>query len=120
MKKRLVKAPRLYFYDVGLACYLLGVRSAEQLERHPLRGALFENLVVADVMKARCNAAKPSNLFFYREHAGIEIDLVLEEALARYRAGPVLDRHVVYGGDEELGVQGAQVHPWRWLGETTF
>ncbi len=74
--KRLVKTPKLYFYDVGLACYLMGIDDKSQLAIHPLKGALFENLVVAEVLKYRFNNAKRSNLHFYRDSRGHEIDLI--------------------------------------------
>ena len=76
--KRLVKSPKLYFYDVGLASYLLGIENEKQVFRDPLRGNLFENLVVAEVLKYRFNKGKKSNLFFYRDSTGLEIDLIYE------------------------------------------
>lgn len=81
ISKRIIKSPKFYFYDVGLACYLLGIESPEQLRSHPLRGALFENLVVSECLKYRFNLGKQSNLFFYRDSSGNEVDLVLEQAL---------------------------------------
>lgn len=82
ISKRVVKSPKLYFYDVGLACYLLGIESPDQLNAHPLRGALFENLVVVECLKWRLNAGRRSNLYFYRDSAGNEVDIVLEQALS--------------------------------------
>lgn len=76
--KRLVKMPKLYFYDTGLLCALMGIRSVEQLEYHPLRGEIFENFVVAELLKQRFNAGKPANLFFWRSHKGQEVDVLLE------------------------------------------
>ncbi|MDP2360263.1 MAG: ATP-binding protein [bacterium] len=76
--KRLVKSPKLYFHDVGLAAFLLGVEEARQLVSHPLAGALFENMVVAECIKARHNRGLRSNLSFYRDHAGHEVDLVAD------------------------------------------
>lgn len=76
--KRLVKSPKLYFYDVGLASYLLGIENEKQVFRDPLRGNLFENLVVAEVLKYRFNKGKKSNLYFYRDSTGLEIDLIYE------------------------------------------
>lgn len=76
VSKRLIKTPKLYFHDVGLAAWLLGVESASQLATHPLRGALFENLAVAEVLKYRFNTGRRENLFFYRDSSGLEIDLV--------------------------------------------
>jgi len=75
--KRVVKMPKLYFYDTGLATALLGVENAGQLAFHPLRGALFENLVVVDFLKGRYNQGKTNNLFFWRDNTGNEIDLLI-------------------------------------------
>ncbi len=76
IKKRLVKSPKLYFYDVGLASYLLGIESLSHVEVHPLRGNLFENLVVAELLKYRYNRGKRNNLNFYRDHQGNEVDVI--------------------------------------------
>ncbi len=78
--KRLVKTPKLYFIDTGLAVWLLGIESAQQLSTHPLRGALFETWIVAEHLKARFNIARPSNLSFWRDRSGYEIDLLIEQA----------------------------------------
>ena len=75
--KRLVKAPKLYFHDVGLACWLLGLRSAEQVSRDPLWGSLFENFVVMEAMKDRLNAGETAEMYFYRDSEGNEVDLLL-------------------------------------------
>ncbi len=77
-RKRLVKSPKLYFYDTGLAARLLGIQSQEQLAGHPLRGMLFENLVVSEMIKTRVNQGLKSNLFFWRNNTGIEIDVVAD------------------------------------------
>jgi len=74
--KRLIKSPKLYFYDVGLAAYLLGIESPKQVATHPLRGNLFENCVVMEALKHRYNSGKTSNLYFYRDSAGHEVDLI--------------------------------------------
>lgn len=76
--KRLVKSPKLYFYDVGLASWLVGVRQPEHLVAHPLRGHLFENLAVLEVLKTYANAGERPDLHFFRDSAGNEADLVLE------------------------------------------
>lgn len=75
--RRLVKTPKLYFFDVGLAAFLLGIENENHVSRDPLRGSLFENLVVAEAMKHRFNQGKRSNLFFYRDSKGNEVDLLL-------------------------------------------
>ncbi len=74
--KRLVKSPKIYFYDIGLACWLSGIDAAKQLANHPLRGNFFENMVVLDVLKYRYNLGKRNNLFFYRDSSGNEVDLL--------------------------------------------
>jgi predicted AAA+ superfamily ATPase len=72
--------PKLYFHDAGLAAALMGIHTEEQLAIHPLRGALFETLIVGEFLKARYNAGFPSNLFFWRDNVGLEVDLLIEEA----------------------------------------
>ena len=78
IRKRLVKAPKLHFVDTGLACYLLGLRSADQLNTHASRGALFESWAVSEVMKAQSNAGERSRLFHWRDQNGAEVDLVVD------------------------------------------
>ena len=78
IRKRLVKAPKLYFYDVGLASYLIGIEHAEQIATHPLRGALFENAVVTETLKHRFNRGHRFNLSFFRDRRGLECDLLYE------------------------------------------
>lgn len=77
--KRLAKTPKVYFYDVGLVCYLLGIENAKQLAHHPLRGAIFENMVVCEFLKDCYNHARKNNLSFYRDKSQ-EIDLIQEDA----------------------------------------
>lgn len=77
--KRLVKTPKLYFHDTGLATWLLCIESSSQLTNHPQRGALFETWVVADYLKKRLNTALPSNLSFWRDRSGHEVDLLVEQ-----------------------------------------
>ena len=74
--KRLIKSPKLYFYDVGLACWLCGVDNISHIKNHPLRGNLYENMVVIEALKYRFNHGKRDNLNFYRDSSGNEIDLV--------------------------------------------
>jgi predicted AAA+ superfamily ATPase len=75
--KRLVKASKLYFHDVGLACWLLGLRSAKQVARDPLWGSLFENFVIMEAMKDRLNAGATAEMYFYRDSEGNEVDLLI-------------------------------------------
>lgn len=141
--KRLVKTPKLYFRDTGLALSLLGLESPEQLATHPLRGALFENWVVSEVVKAHRHRGKIPRLFFYRERGRMEIDLVLEKGadlvLIEVKAGrtptsayfsrfPAFDarlaergdarwkvarRMVVYGGNESQRRRDGELVSWR-------
>lgn len=78
ISKRLTKTPKLYFYDSGVLCYLLGIEKSTQLDTHPLRGAIFENIAVTEMMKNRYNIAKEPNIYFYRENSGREVDIVEE------------------------------------------
>ena len=79
-RKRLTKSPKLYFCDTGLACHLLDIESPEQLSRDKMRGHLFENLIVMEALKQRYNKGKDSNIFFFRDAKGNEIDLLIREA----------------------------------------
>lgn len=76
--KRLIKAPKLYFFDTGLLCYLLGIENEQQLATHPLRGAIFENFVVAEAYKQLTNRGKEPTLYFYRDSSQHEVDLLLQ------------------------------------------
>ena len=134
LTKRLVKAPKLYFYDVGLAAYLIGVERADQIPTHPLRGALFENAVVVEALKHRFNLGERSNLSFFRDRRGLECDLLYGtdermlaiEAKAGATIAPdyftainrvadllpnVAARALVYGGSERQKRTAAEVVP---------
>ena len=78
--KRLVKSPKLYFLDVGLMAWLLGIRDELSLATHAARGALFETWVISELIKQRLNAGQPADLYFWRDSAGHEIDVVFETA----------------------------------------
>ena len=80
--KRAIKSPKLYFTDVGLLCYLLGIREAGQVTRDPLVGGIFENLVVMECVKARYNRGKPADFWFFRDSNGNEVDLVWQDGRA--------------------------------------
>ncbi|MEM8993171.1 MAG: ATP-binding protein [Acidobacteriota bacterium] len=140
-RKQVVKAPKLHFIDSGLACYLLGIADADQLRRHPLRGALFESWAVAEVLKWRYHRGLSKRLFHYREARGAEIDLLVEAAdrltalevksgatvaadyfrhleLLRGRVETSnphleLDARVLFGGDRGQRRSDATVIPWR-------
>jgi predicted AAA+ superfamily ATPase len=141
--KRLVKTPKLYFHDPGLATWLLGIQSPEQLATHAQRGALFETWVVAELLKARFHRALGSNLTFWRDKSGHEVDVLIEEGsrlipveiksgqtvtadsfagLEQWMglAGPTAGRPwLVYGGDTRQSRAVAEVVPWREIGSVT-
>lgn len=77
--KRVVKTPKLYFHDPGLAAFLMGIQDERQLSLHPARGALFETLVVGEFLKSRFNAGERSNIFFWRDNVGTEVDVLVED-----------------------------------------
>lgn len=92
--KRLTKMPKIYFYDTGLACFLLGIDNAEVLKSHQMRGPLFENLAVCELIKSRYNEGKDPRLYFYREKSGVEVDVVADDGggqhLYEIKAGATL------------------------------
>ncbi len=79
IRKRVVKSPKLYFTDTGLAAFLLGIRTAEQAARDPLRGGLYENLIILEIMKYRLNQGRRPDLYFFRDTHGGEVDLLIRE-----------------------------------------
>ncbi|MCH5177964.1 MAG: ATP-binding protein, partial [Prevotellaceae bacterium] len=83
--KRLVKSPKVYFHDTGLLCHLLNIETEEQLAVHPLRGEIFENMVINNILKNFMNRGKTPQLFFYRDRSQHEVDLVVQTALG-YKA----------------------------------
>ena len=135
--KRLVKTPKLYFLDTGLACWLLGIRSPDVLALHPSRGALFETWVVSEFVKDRFNRGLPADLYFWRDNNGLEADLVFEvgtrlqpveiksgqtvtrdyikagQASARFAGDEALPPWLIYGGNESYERSGLRVIGWR-------
>lgn len=77
--KRLVKTPKLYFYDSGLACSLLGIESADQVKTHYLKGGLVENVIIADLYKQYYNTARTPHIYFWRDNHGNEVDCIIEK-----------------------------------------
>ncbi len=142
IRKRLIKSPKLYFYDVGLAAYLIGIESADQIATHPLRGPLFENTVVAEAAKHRYNRRKRAdNLYFYRDVKQLECDLLYftgqDIAAFEVKSGAtisadyfkslhrvaelvpnVTSKFVVYGGTEAQSRSDSKVVPLAILGGT--
>jgi predicted AAA+ superfamily ATPase len=76
--KTIVKRPKLYFYDSALVCYLLGIRDNNHLQTHPLKGAIFEGMVITELLKNRTNAGLDINLFYWRDKTGHEVDLIID------------------------------------------
>ncbi|MBY8965966.1 DUF4143 domain-containing protein [Algiphilus sp. NNCM1] len=135
--KRLVKAPKLHVLDSGLACWLLGIHEPAQLTNHPLRGALFESWVVSEHLKAGWNRALPSNLTFWRDRGGAEVDLLIDRGgrlqPVEIKSGATLSKdsfhglerwsalageaaeapRLVYGGAEHRQQRGIKVVSWR-------
>jgi predicted AAA+ superfamily ATPase len=83
--KRLLKAPRVYIADSGLACHLLGIESADELARSPFRGALFEGMIASEIVKAQENAGARREIYYFRDKSGLEVDFVLPAAGGRTR-----------------------------------
>lgn len=133
--KRIIRTPKLYFHDIGLACLLLGIRSSEQIFTHPLRGALFENYIVAEVYKAYINHRRTPPIYFWRDQTGNEVDLLIEEGSALFPVeiksggtvasdmlaglqrwmdvtGTGQSPTLIFGGSEAYIRQGISVRPW--------
>ena len=100
-RKRLTKTPKLYFYDTGLVCYLLGIETAQQLSSDRMRGHLFENMVIADLMKRYCNMGKTPEFMFYRDSNGNEIDLLVPSG--RRMEGYEIKSAATYNSSFEAG-----------------
>ena len=135
--KRLVKTPKIYFLDSGLAAWLMGIRSAETLETHAARGALFESWVVSELYKKRLNTGLPIDLFFWRDNTGNEVDLIIEkekglqpieiksgstyasdwsQGLNKWQAlakNSSLEPAILYGGESNFERESLQVWGWR-------
>ena len=108
--KRMVKSPKLYFYDPGLAAWLLGIRSADQLATHPLRGALFEGWVVAELLKALYHPALEDNLYHWRDHGGREVDVLIDRGPelipVEAKSGQTVNRDFFAGLDRWRSIAG--------------
>ena len=139
--KRLVKAPKLYFCDVGLAAWLLGIRDAAALDTHAARGALFETHVISELMKQRLNAGQPLDLYFWRDHVGHEVDVLIEHAQGlqaleiksgstfasdwtdglkkwqKFAATESIQPSLVYGGTTSYVREGLHVWGWQNIGD---
>jgi len=133
--KRVVKTPKLYFYDTGLLCYLLGMKSTDDVVNYYQRGALFENLIIADKVKRAHHKGEEPRFYFYRDSNQVEVDLVKEgpnalrltEIKANRTYKPKLLAHLnklanqsdrpavkelIFGGEESFTAQGVAVNAW--------
>jgi uncharacterized protein len=133
--KRLVKSPKLYFLDTGLAAYLLGINDPGHVRSHPLRGSLFESFIVSELLKTRFNAVKTDNLYFFRDNIGNEVDVVLDQGTktqqVEIKSGMTVDEeffkglryfssinkgagdsYLVYGGDKSYVREKIHVLGW--------
>ncbi|MEZ5031429.1 MAG: ATP-binding protein [Saprospiraceae bacterium] len=134
--KRIVKTPKVYFHDTGLAAHLLGITSAADLTHHWTRGALFENLVMAETLKTFYNVGAQPPVYFWRDNKGLEIDLIVETGTGltavEIKSGTTvtpsfltnlrkfdqiadipLEKMIVYGGNDQVVLNDIQVIPWR-------
>ncbi|MBT1072228.1 ATP-binding protein [Pelotalea chapellei] len=141
--KRLIKSPKLYFHDTGLAAWLVGIHEKSHLSFHPLRGALFETWVVGELLKGRFNRGLPSNLYFWRDSTGNEVDVLFDQGLTleplEIKAGQTVTSDyftglkkwiglagqsagrpfLVYGGDKLQTRQEVDVIPWSKISSIT-
>lgn len=134
--KRIIKSPKLYFIDTGLASWLLNIQDSVQLETHYMKGSLFENLIIIELLKQRINTAQAINLWFFRDNNGNEIDCIIEEKTLtlieiksartfredalkgiRFVDRMIVDRPIkkiiVSGGDESFPFKGNNIVSWR-------
>lgn len=137
--KRIIKTPKLYFYDTGVACSLLGINNTKQIITHAAKGGLFENMIVSELLKERFNAGMADNLYYWRDKTGNEVDIVTDNAgkltAMELKAGETISQDffkgieyfaalnkkpiqkiLVYGGKEEQKrSNGIIVKPWNKL-----
>ena len=138
--KRVIKSPKIYFYDTGLLCWMLGIQGPDQLVTHPLRGAIFETFVVSELVKTRLNRGQRADLYFFRDSGGHEVDVIAEVGdrlqPIEIKSGQTLNRDfftglerwmalagsravapaLVYGGKESLERKGVRVWGWHAAG----
>ena len=79
MNKRIVKSPKLYFYDTGLLCHLLGIKNTVALKKNNAYGALFENWAISEIRKNNFNAGQNEGMYYFRDNVGNEVDLITEK-----------------------------------------
>ncbi len=139
--KRLVKSPKMYFFDTGFACSLLGINSVHDVSRHFLRGALFENLILSELMKLYYNKTQQPRLYFWRDNTGNEIDCIIQsgnrEKVVEIKSGTTIasdffkgleyyrklsglppdNFYLIYGGKEEQDRSSGKVLGWDQVAE---
>ena len=142
--KRVIKSPKYYFSDTGLLCYLLGIETTAQLKRDPLFGAVVENWVVLEALKARWHAGNESNLYFFRDSNGNEVDLILRHGheltpieikasetftrsfvkgldyFASLAQGRVRESWVIYRGQDMASYRGHRIANLRAMASATY
>jgi predicted AAA+ superfamily ATPase len=135
--KRITKSPKLYFYDTGIACYLLGINSPENLDIHFAKGALFENMIMNEIRKSYYNSNVSPRMYYWRENNGVEIDLIIDKgnkfipieiksgrtvnkeffknllAINKLGKHKIEDSFLIYGGDEDQGRSDISVRSWK-------
>ena len=126
VQKRVIKSPKIYFTDVGLAAFLLGIHTAEQASRDPLRGNLFENLVIADIVKSALNKGIRPEIYFFRDSHGNEVDLLIREkgvlTPVEIKSGATFSRDFVKGLEwfQTLGIKRTTAGAVLYNGEQPF
>jgi len=140
-KKRIIKHPKLYFYDTGLVCSLLGLKSSEQLVNHYLRGALFENFVIGEYLKMKRHHGINPNVYFWQDNSGNEVDMLIDDggslSAVEIKSGATINQdffrnlikfqkfsgttaensYLVYGGEQSMPRKNGQVLSWRDLSQ---
>ena len=134
--KRITKTPKIYFYDSGLVCSLLGIEKAEQLNTHHIKGPLFEGLIITELIKARFNAGLSNNCFYWRDKTGNEVDCIIDKAgsltAIEIKSGKTINgdyfnnlnfwktlsgntnkSYLIYGGTETQKIKNNIVVPWK-------
>ena len=139
--KRLIKSPKIYFYDAGLLCRLLGIQESDQIATHPLRGSIFETFVVSELVKSCLNRGERANFYFWRDRNGNEVDILVEKGTKlmpiEIKSGQTLNKDffaglerwmglagdkavsptLIYGGTERLVHKGIDVFGWKDVGQ---
>lgn len=138
--KRLIKSPKLYFYDTGIACSLLKLTNPEMINTHYLYGSLFENLVISEILKNQCHSGKRPSVYYWRESNGVEIDCIIEKGnneivaieikggqtftkdymknllnFAKNEGGIKINKMIIYAGEQATNIKDIQLIPWNML-----